>query len=96
MEKYQTYVTGRYKVFGEGLQVYGDMLWSKRKQDNGLAPAPFAFGTERISPTIRSHDATCFGFNHAESSAGSCVIAWSKAAFVSLLRLRLLSLYPRL
>lgn len=44
MEKYQTYVTGRYKVFGEALQIYGDMLYSKRKQFNGLAPAPFAFG----------------------------------------------------
>jgi len=41
MDKYQTYVTGRYKIFGEGLQIYGDMLYSKRKQDNGLAPAPF-------------------------------------------------------
>ncbi len=41
MEKYQTYVTGRYKIFGEGLQLYGDMLYSKRKQDNGLAPSPF-------------------------------------------------------
>ncbi len=39
-----TYVTGRYKIFGEGLQVYGDMLHSKTKQDNGLAPAPFGFG----------------------------------------------------
>ena len=46
MDKYQLYFTGRYKVFGEGLQLYGDYFWSKRKQDNGLAPAPFAFGTE--------------------------------------------------
>lgn len=51
MNKYQLYVTGRYKIFGEGLQIYGDYFWSKRKQDNGLAPAPFAFGTEaRFSP----------------------------------------------
>jgi outer membrane receptor protein involved in Fe transport len=41
MEKYQYYVTGRYKVFGEALQLYADLLYSKRKQDNGLAPAPF-------------------------------------------------------
>ncbi|MBA3881597.1 MAG: TonB-dependent receptor [Chthoniobacterales bacterium] len=41
MEKYQTYVTGRYKIFGEGLQVYGDMLYSKRKQENRIAPSPF-------------------------------------------------------
>ncbi len=40
-EKYSTYVTGRYKIFGEGLQIYGDMLYSKRKQDNQIAPAPF-------------------------------------------------------
>jgi outer membrane receptor protein involved in Fe transport len=44
MEKYQTYVTGRYKVFGEALQIYWDMLYSKRKQANGLAPAPFGIG----------------------------------------------------
>ncbi len=44
-ETYNTYVTGRYKVFGEGLQIYGDMLYTKRKQDNGLAPSPFQFNT---------------------------------------------------
>ncbi len=42
---YSTYVTGRYKIFGDALQVYGDMLYTKRKQDNGLAPSPFAFNT---------------------------------------------------
>lgn len=42
IEKYETYVTGRYKVFGEGLQIYGDMLYSKRKQFNAIAPSPFA------------------------------------------------------
>jgi len=41
VEKYQYFVTGKYKVFGEGLQVYGDLLYAKTKQDNGLAPAPF-------------------------------------------------------
>ena len=41
MEKYQYYVTGRYKIFGDALQIYGDLLYSKRKQFNGLAPAPF-------------------------------------------------------
>lgn len=46
MDKYQLYFTGRYKIFGEGLQIYGDYIWSKRKQDNGLAAAPFAFGPE--------------------------------------------------
>ena len=43
MAKY--FVTGRYKIFGEGLQVYGDIMYSKTKQDNGLAGAPFALGT---------------------------------------------------
>ncbi len=41
MEKSQYYITGRYKVFGEGLQIYGDLLYAKRKQENALAPAPF-------------------------------------------------------
>ncbi|HMJ06241.1 MAG TPA: TonB-dependent receptor [Chthoniobacterales bacterium] len=42
MAKY--YVSGRYKIFGEGLQVYGDIMYSKVKQDNALAAAPFAVG----------------------------------------------------
>jgi len=41
VEKYQSYVTGNYKVMGDGLQLYGDLLYAKTKQDNGLAPAPF-------------------------------------------------------
>ncbi len=40
-EKASYYVTGLYKVFGEGLQIYGDIMYSKTKQDNGLAAAPF-------------------------------------------------------
>ena len=42
VEKALYYVTGRYKVFGDGLQMYGDLLYAKTKQDNGLAAAPFA------------------------------------------------------
>ena len=42
MEKASYFVTGRYKIFGEGLQLYGDILYAKVKQDNGLAGAPFA------------------------------------------------------
>ncbi|HEX7517037.1 MAG TPA: TonB-dependent receptor [Chthoniobacterales bacterium] len=42
MEKAMYYVTGRYKIFGEGLQLYGDIMYSHVKQDNGLAGAPFA------------------------------------------------------
>ena len=41
VEKANYFVTGRYKIFGEGLQLYGDILYSKTKQDNGLAPSPF-------------------------------------------------------
>jgi outer membrane receptor protein involved in Fe transport len=41
VEKAMYYVTGRYKIFGEGLQLYGDVMYSKAKQDNGLAPSPF-------------------------------------------------------
>jgi outer membrane receptor protein involved in Fe transport len=44
MEKYNYFVTARYKIFGEGLQVYADFLHSKTKQDNGLASAPFNLG----------------------------------------------------
>jgi iron complex outermembrane recepter protein len=40
-EKAMYFVTGRYKIFGEGLQLYGDVMYSKTKQDNGLAPSPF-------------------------------------------------------
>lgn len=42
MEKAMYYVTGRYKIFGDGLQLYGDLMYSKAKQDNGLAAAPFS------------------------------------------------------
>ena len=28
-------------MFGNGLQLYGDILYAKTKQDNGLAPSPF-------------------------------------------------------
>ena len=42
MEKWSYFVTGRYKIFGEGMQLYGDFIHSKTKQDNGLAAAPFA------------------------------------------------------
>ncbi|MEY2579837.1 MAG: iron complex outerrane recepter protein [Verrucomicrobiota bacterium] len=41
MEKAMYFVTGRYKIFGDGLQFYGDVMYTKEKQDNGLAGAPF-------------------------------------------------------
>ncbi|MGI8482105.1 MAG: TonB-dependent receptor domain-containing protein, partial [Chthoniobacterales bacterium] len=42
VEKAFYFVTGRYKIFGDGLQMYGDIIYAKTKQDNGLAPAPFS------------------------------------------------------
>ena len=42
VEKAMYFVTGRYKIFGDGLQLYGDIMYTKSKQDNGLAAAPFA------------------------------------------------------
>ena len=45
MEKAMYFVTGRYKIFGDGLQLYGDIMYSKVKQDNGLAGAPFALSS---------------------------------------------------
>jgi iron complex outermembrane receptor protein len=42
VEKANYFVTGRYKIFGDGLQLYGDVMYSKTKQDNGLAASPFA------------------------------------------------------
>jgi iron complex outermembrane receptor protein len=39
------YVTGRYKIFGEGLQLYGDIMYSKVKQDNGPAGSPFTLSS---------------------------------------------------
>ncbi len=41
MEKANYFVTGRYKIFGDGLELYGDLMYSKVKQDNGLAGSPF-------------------------------------------------------
>jgi len=45
MEKANYFITGRYKIFGDGLQLYGDLLYSKVKQDNGLAGSPFTLST---------------------------------------------------
>jgi iron complex outermembrane recepter protein len=46
MEKSMNYVTGRYKVFGDALQVYGDMLYTHERQKNALAGAPFNTGSD--------------------------------------------------
>jgi iron complex outermembrane recepter protein len=59
IEKAMTYVTGRYKIFGDALQVYGDMLYSHFVQRNGLAASPFtlpasATGSDGITPVESS------------------------------------------
>lgn len=45
VEKAMYFVTGRYKIFGDGLQLYGDVMYSKTKQDNGFAPVPFTISS---------------------------------------------------
>src|SRR4029453_5305749 len=52
LERSNTYVTGRYKVFGDALQVYGDMMYTHVRQKNGLAGSPFALvdGEGDLSP----------------------------------------------
>ncbi len=45
VEKAMYYVTGRYKIFGDGLQLYGDVMYSHTKQDNALAGAPFTISS---------------------------------------------------
>ena len=51
MEKAMYFVTGRYKIFGDGLQLYGDIMYSKVKQDNGLAGAPFTLNSATTGRT---------------------------------------------
>jgi len=41
-ERSNYYVTGRYKIFGDALQMYGDLMFTHIKQDNGLAASPFS------------------------------------------------------
>jgi iron complex outermembrane recepter protein len=57
VEKYDYFVTGKYKVFGDGLQIYGDFLYANTKQDNGLAPSPFSI------PAALYHNAALGIFN---------------------------------
>ena len=52
VEKAMYYITARYKVFGDQLQLYGDLMYTKSKQDNGLAASPVAIdgATGQTSP----------------------------------------------
>ncbi len=52
VEKAMYFVTGRYKIFGDGLQLYGDIMYSKTKQDNGLAGSPFAVAGTVVDPVL--------------------------------------------
>lgn len=45
VEKAMYFVTGRYKIFGDGLQLYGDILYAKTKQDNAISPTPITFSS---------------------------------------------------
>ncbi|MBS0659653.1 MAG: TonB-dependent receptor [Verrucomicrobia bacterium] len=47
-EKYMYYITGQYNIFGKAMTAYADVMYAKTKQDNGLAPAPFALGRAAI------------------------------------------------
>ncbi|MEP6822335.1 MAG: TonB-dependent receptor, partial [Chthoniobacterales bacterium] len=49
VEKGLWYATGRYKIFGDGLQIYGDVLYAKTKQGNGVAASPFTSGALQTS-----------------------------------------------
>ncbi|MGZ5004505.1 MAG: TonB-dependent receptor domain-containing protein [Chthoniobacterales bacterium] len=52
VEKALYYVTGRYKIFSEALQLYGDIMYAKTKQDNGLAASPFFLDGTEINTSI--------------------------------------------
>lgn len=72
MEKASYYVTGRYKIFDDMLQMYGDILYTKQKQANGLAAAPFGIdgGTlsqSEFNPFVGASDG--FGTNDQLRSA---------------------------
>jgi iron complex outermembrane receptor protein len=64
MEKAMYFVTGRYKIFGDGLQLYGDVLYSKIKQDNAVAGTRFvATGFTSGLAEARRSDFNPFGDN---------------------------------
>ena len=52
------YISGRYKVFGDALQIYGDMMYSHYRQDNALAGSPFFI----TAFTNGLPEARCFNF----------------------------------
>ncbi|PZR77155.1 MAG: hypothetical protein DLM73_00390 [Chthoniobacterales bacterium] len=66
VEKALYYVTGRYKLFGDAVQLYGDIMYAKTKQDNGLAAAPFFLGGDEAASDgtlVRDSTFNPFGTN---------------------------------
>ena len=63
VEKAMYFVTGRYKIFGDGLQMYGDVMYSHTKQDNGLAGAPFTLSSVAGTGTSGLAEARASVFN---------------------------------
>ena len=61
VEKANYYITGSYKIFGDGLQLYGDIMYSKTKQDNGLAASPFTSGQVSSVAEARNSQFNPFG-----------------------------------
>ncbi|MFZ1218709.1 MAG: TonB-dependent receptor [Chthoniobacterales bacterium] len=71
VEKAMYYVTGRYKIFGDGMQLYGDVMYSHTKQDNGLAGAPFTFSSLAGQGTAGLAEARASQFNPFGNNLGS-------------------------
>ena len=63
MEKAMYFVSGRYKIFGDGLQLYGDVMYSHVKQDNGLAGSPFLMSSASGVGTAGIFETRASNFN---------------------------------
>ena len=71
VEKAMYFVTGRYKIFGDGLQLYGDIMYSHTKQDNGLAGAPFTMSSAAGQGTAGRDEIRASNFNPFGNNLGS-------------------------
>ncbi|HKP04363.1 MAG TPA: TonB-dependent receptor [Chthoniobacterales bacterium] len=71
VEKAMYFVTGRYKIFGDGLQLYGDILDSHTKQDNGQAGTPFTLSSAAGQGTAGRSEARASQFNPFADNLGS-------------------------
>lgn len=59
-ERFDYYAAASYKVFGEGLQIYGNVFYSHLTQDNGLAGAPFLIASFTGSVSFPEGDLPIF------------------------------------